>query len=252
MYESDRLLEQYLLFHYGDARQVLPYASGPSDALNFPARVVNECVDAERLRPPARALDLGCAVGRSSFELAGLCEQVLGIDYSNKFIDAARQLQAQGSIRSRIVEEGDIGIEVDFAVPPGLPRERVAFEVGDACNLRDDLGGFDVILMINLVDRLPAPARCLDRILDLMNPGGQLIVASPYTWMVDFTPRAEWLGGRSEAGGGEGDLRTWDALARILEPCCDLLARKDMPFLIREHSRKFQWSVADVGCWVRR
>jgi len=34
-----------------------------------------------------RALDLGCAVGRSSFELAREYQEVVGIDISQTFID---------------------------------------------------------------------------------------------------------------------------------------------------------------------
>lgn len=36
-----------------------------------------------------RALDVGCAVGRSSFEMARACHEVVGVDFSQKFVDAA-------------------------------------------------------------------------------------------------------------------------------------------------------------------
>src|SRR5712691_9068529 len=77
-YETDRALSEYLLFHYGAPEQLLPYAFGPTDALNFPGRCVTECLSVTRLPSQARALDLGCAVGRSSFELARSCAQVVG------------------------------------------------------------------------------------------------------------------------------------------------------------------------------
>ena len=90
-YESDRLLAEYLLFHYGAAEEILPYAFGPRDALEYPARCVSECVG--ELPPHARALDLGCAVGRSSFELARRCSEVIGIDYSRRFIETAHETE---------------------------------------------------------------------------------------------------------------------------------------------------------------
>ena len=31
-----------------------------------------------------------------------------------------------------------------------------------------------------------------------------------------------------------------------------LVAVRDLPFLIREHARKFQWSVAEATIWLRR
>ncbi|NDC01228.1 MAG: methyltransferase domain-containing protein, partial [Verrucomicrobia bacterium] len=46
-----------------------------------------------------RALDLGCAVGRSSFELAAKVPEVIAIDFSRAFIRAARKLAKNGSLR---------------------------------------------------------------------------------------------------------------------------------------------------------
>ena len=57
---------------------------------------------------PDRALDIGCAVGRSSFELTKGLKEVIGIDYSNSFIDAANILKQSGHMNYKIVQEGDI------------------------------------------------------------------------------------------------------------------------------------------------
>ena len=54
-YESERLLGEYLLFHYGRPEEILPYPFGPSAALDFAVRAVTECVDAARLSHDARA-----------------------------------------------------------------------------------------------------------------------------------------------------------------------------------------------------
>jgi hypothetical protein len=70
IYETRRLLDEYLLFHYGTPAEVLPWENGPRDALGFPVRTVMELIDLPRTPCEAVALDLGCAVGRSSFELA--------------------------------------------------------------------------------------------------------------------------------------------------------------------------------------
>ena len=32
----------------------------------------------------------------------------------------------------------------------------------------------------------------------------------------------------------------------------DFIAAKDLPFLIREHARKYQWSVAQATIWRRK
>ena len=78
-YETLKLVEEYLLFHYGEAAEVLPYEDGPVAALGFAVRSVTQMVDVGKQR--GRALDLGCSVGRSSFELSKFCDTVVGIDF---------------------------------------------------------------------------------------------------------------------------------------------------------------------------
>ena len=234
IYESDKLLAEYLLFHYAGADEILPYEFGPRDALEYPARCVSECVTAG-----GRALDLGCAVGRSSFELARTCTEVIGIDFSRRFIDAAIALKTVDVPFAR-VDEGNRTTSLIARVPAEIDRSRVAFETGDAMNLRTNLGVFDVVLMANLIDRLSEPQKCLGRLPSLVKPGGQLVITSPYTWLEDFTPRANWL------------CPTLDGLRSALDSDFDLVSTRDMPFLIREHARKFQWSVAQATVWIRR
>lgn len=248
-YETERALSEYLLFHYGSPEQVLPWAFGPATALNYPARCVSECLEIARLPGQARALDLGCAVGRSTFELARNCSEVLGIDYSHRFIEVARHLQQHGNMPYAYTEEGHLATPATAVVPAGIDRHRITFEQGDAQDLRPDLGSFDVVLLANLVDRLREPRRCLDSLFALVRSGGQLIVTTPCTWLEDYTPRAEWLGGFEEDG---RPVRTLETLQAVLAPHFNLVRTLDLPFLIREHARKFQWSVAQATVWIRR
>lgn len=245
-YESDRLLAEYLLFHYGAPAEILPYDFGPRAALGYPVRCVTECLGDTR---GGRALDLGCAVGRSSFELARRFEEVIGIDLSRSFIGAAQSLREVGELAYERADEGDLRTSLIARVPVEIARERVSFEVGDATNLRADLGSFEVVLMANLIDRLNDPEACLDRLPNLVRPGGQLILSSPYTWLEDFTPRDRWLGGFR---GPSGPVRTLDTLQRILAPAFEFNGPRELPFLIREHARKFQWSVAQASLWRRK
>jgi putative 4-mercaptohistidine N1-methyltranferase len=242
VYETEKLLAEYLLFHYGSAEEILPYPFGPRDALEYPARCVSECV--RELPPGARALDLGCAVGRSSFELARRCAEVIGIDYSRSFIVAANKLRRTGELAYARLDEGPRTTPLVARVPPGIARSRVKFERGDAQKLRPGLGLFDVVLLANLIDRLYAPGRCLEQLAAVVKPGGQLVITSPYTWMKEYTLPAFWLCGE------RGD--TLAGLRAELEPAFELMETKDLPFLIREHARKFQWSVAQASVWRRR
>jgi len=246
-YETTRAEGEYLLLHYGE----LPRTVGASISTarsSFPARCVSQCLETRRLPEFARALDLGCAVGRSTFELARHCAEVIGIDYSKRFINLAGRLQDQGSLPFQTVEEGDLTQPRYAVVPSGIDRNRVRFQRGDALNLPASLGTFDVVLMANLIDRLRNPRRCLEQLPRLLNRGGQLIITSPYTWLADYTPRRHWLGGFVRQG---RPVKTLDTLRQILSPYFRLVRRRDLPFLIREHGRKFQLGIAEATLWRR-
>ena len=248
-YETFEAVSEYLLFHYGAADQIMPYEFGPSNALPCPVRCVTECLDLRRLPSEARALDMGCAVGRSSFELARSCTYVHGIDSSECFIAAARYLQQHGSLDFPFADEGDLTVSVTARAPTDVDGRRINFVHGDALELPSDIGRFDVVLMANVIDRLPDPRRCLEGLPRLMNPDGQLIITSPYTWLTDYTPKEKWLGGFERDG---KPVKTFDTLQKMLSPHFNFSFRKDLPFLIREHARKFQWSVAEATGWFRK
>ena len=248
IYEQDSLLSQYLMLHYGRPEDVLPFPDGPHNALNYPARCVHDLLDPGRLPDEARALDVGCAVGRSTFELARFCTSVVGIDRSQRFITAAQTLAASGALDFYRIDEGDLHTSLRFETPAGIPGYRTTFEVGDACALRPDLDAFDVLLNANLIDRLPNPHAFLQRLPSLVRPGGQLLLSSPFTWLEAFTPREYWLGGFELEG---RPIHTWDRLTDLLAPHFTLDLSLDLPFLIREHARKYQWSIARAGRWIR-
>ncbi len=243
IYESDRVLSEYVLFHYGTADEVLPFPNGPRDALAYPVRTVRELVDTTR--DTSRALDLGCAVGRSTFELANICDSVVGIDFSSAFICAAQRLASGESVTYQRHEEGEIFTELTATAP--RVAGTVTFITGDAMALPSELGEFDVVHMANLIDRLARPLDCLRQLPRLVRPGGQLILTTPCTWLEEFTPRSEWLGAVCD---GE-PIGTLQALVKHLEPHFQLELQCDMPFLLREHARKYQWSMALATRWIR-
>jgi putative 4-mercaptohistidine N1-methyltranferase len=244
-YDSERAAAEYLILHYGEPEPGLFGGQAPQ----FVRRCVTDCLDTRPLPTAARALDLGCAVGRASFELARHCAEVIGLDASRQFIEIAEHLRARGSFSFRYVEEGELTRRQRAIVPAGIDRRRATFAVGDAVHLPSDLGQFDVVLMANLIDRLGDPAACLKQLHGLIVPGGQLIITSPYSWLPEYTPRARWLGGFRRGG---RPVRTFAAIRRILSPHFTLARRLDLPFLIHEHDRKFQLGIAEASVWRRR
>lgn len=245
LYESDDLLNQYLLFHYASKDTFFPYDFPISNALDFPKRCVWEGVDCDLLPSQSRALDIGCSVGRSTFEMSQIFDSVVGVDYSEAFIHAAQVLKKTGSHHVDRLISGHQAVSEEVELMPSARSDRVSFEVGNAENLREDLGDFDCVLACNLICRLSNPMALLNRLSSLVRPNGQLFMTTPFTWLESFTPQENWLGTNAED--------SFSGLRDVLEGSggFKLLKSWDMPFLIREHARKFQFSMAQASRWVR-
>ncbi|RDV23927.1 5-histidylcysteine sulfoxide synthase [Alteromonas aestuariivivens] len=243
-YESDTQVSQYCEFHYGDRY---------FDVGNYPQRCAQICLQFMHGKPTRRALDLGCAVGRASFELAKLFEQVDGIDFSARFIKTAIQLQSSGELRYQLVDEGDLtSFRVRRLQELGLiaVSHKVNFAQGDGCNLKPMYDNYDLIFMGNLLDRVYNPRKLLQTVTERLNIGGVLVITSPYTWLTDYTQREHWLGGYKDATGET--LTSTDALEQALQDNFERLAPpQDLPFVIRETRRKFQHTVAELNAFVR-
>jgi putative 4-mercaptohistidine N1-methyltranferase len=188
-YEADQMVDEYMGFHYAPPPDYISYPFAPKDSFEFPVRCAELCKKHRNEELLSRALDIGCAVGRSTFELATDFHQVIGIDYSNAFIKKANTLAQMGRSTYKIKVEGDLTVELEANVDPNIDRTRVIFEVGDACALRKDLGQFGMVLAANLICRLPDPKLFLHRLNELVLPGGIVVITSPYTWLDDYTPK---------------------------------------------------------------
>ena len=248
-YETHRLLDEYLRMHFDDS--IVPGI--PAMATMFPKECANICERYTSNR--GRVLDVGCAVGRASFELARHFSQVIGIDFSYSFINAALRLKEHGKMPYRKVVEGDLFEEAMAVVDKSIDRSRVSFEQGDACDLRPGLGTFDVVLGANLLCRLPNPRAFLQRLPDLMNDKGIVVLPSPYTWMDSFTPRENWIGGRRQrnADGNVVCVRSAEELQELMDHLgFDLLDAFDVPFCIRETARKNQFTLSHCTVWQKR
>lgn len=242
-YETDRLLSEYAEFHYGDTCFGVP---------NFPRALSEIAVSSMKGKPMLRALDLGCAAGRATFELARSFDHVVGIDFSARFIGLGVQLAERGVLRYTLCEEGElVSYRERQLAELGLDtaRNKVEFWQGDACNLKPHFTGYDLILAANLIDRLYSPKKFLSGVHERLNPGGILLIASPCTWLAEHTPREEWLGGFKRDG---ENFTTLEGLKEILGMHFRLKDGPfDVPFVIRETKRKFQHTLSEVTIWEK-
>lgn len=242
-YETDKLLSEYAEFHYGDVYFDVP---------NFSKALAEIALEAMGDKPKHTALDLGCASGRSTFELARGFDHVTGIDFSARFIGQGVQLVQQGTLRYTLTEEGDLVSYKERTLSDlGLDqvKDRVEFYQGDACNLKSIFTGYDLILAANLIDRLYDPDKLLSNIHTRINAGGLLMIASPYTWLTEHTKKESWVGGLKRDG---ENFTTLDGLKEILGKNFRLIqGPQSVPFVIRETKRKFQHTLSEVTIWEK-
>ena len=110
--------------------------------------------------------------------------------------------------------------------------------------------GYDLVLAANLIDRLSQPARFLEEIGNRIHAGGHLVIASPYTWLEEFTPKKNWLGGFKRDG---EPVSTLDGLHTYLDAHFTLIdAPIKLPFVIRETMHKHQHTLSEVTVWKRK
>jgi putative 4-mercaptohistidine N1-methyltranferase len=242
VYESDELVSQYCEFQYGDN------SFGVKNFALECVKIANKFV-----KNKTKALDLGCATGRATFELARSFDEVDGIDFSARFISVGVKLKNDGYIAYRVKTEGDLTKDKKVSIKElGYEdiKDKVSFWQGDACNLKSNFNSYDLILAKNIIDRLYNPRLFLDSVHERLESDGILVLTSPYTWQECSTKKEFWLGGYKDENGKE--VKTIDTLKEILGKHFELLHVENVEFVIKETSRKHQHSISEASVWRKR
>jgi 5-histidylcysteine sulfoxide synthase/putative 4-mercaptohistidine N1-methyltranferase len=243
VYETDEQISQYCEFHYGDEYYGVK---------NFPKATVDVLEPYLKDIKKEKVLDLGCSVGRSSFELAKIFDEVLAIDFSANFINVGVKLKKYDNLTYKVATEGELFEEKTISLKDfdlDKIKDKVTFMQGDACNLKELYSGYDLIFCSNLIDRLYYPQKFLDDIPNRVNEGGMLVLLSPYTWLEDYTPKQNWLGGFLK---DNKEVKTLDTLKANLEDRFELVDLVDVPFVIKETNRKFQHTISQMSIWKKK
>jgi len=242
IYESDALVSQYCEFQYGDTH---------FGVNNFAIECAK--IASKYTVNTTKALDLGCATGRATYELAKTFDEVEGIDFSVRFVQVGTKLKEDGVVTFQSPDEAELFTNKKVTIEElGYEnlKDKVAFWQGDACNLKPNFNSYDMILATNLIDRLYQPKLFLETVSERLNDEGILILTSPYTWQESSTKKEFWLGGYKDENGN--DINTIDTLKTILNDKFELLHIQDLDFVIKETKRKYQHTVSEVSVWKKR
>lgn len=243
-YEQKEVINRYLLRYWGERNDIWPSryeGKFPKPGVDdFAQKCVNLVL--EYTTAYGSLIDIGCAAGRTSFDLAKHFKQIVGIDYSHGLIKAANTLREKGEMTYRSKSAGSEQVDKKAIIDPQIDRTRLHFEQGDGSNIDPRYHNFDAVLHANVLCRLPDPEAGLLRLQGengLVKPGGIVVMTTPFSWLEQYTPQAKWLNQGIE-----------DVKAILSE--FELLHTEDIPMLFREHSRKFEYVIPLASVWRRK
>jgi len=243
IYNTDTVISQYCHFGWGE---------NTLGVENYPATCARLALEYMKDKPKRKALDIGCAIGRSTFELARGFDTVIGVDFSARFVQEAQVLKENAILRYTMPTEGELENfhEVNLSkFDLDNERTKVSFWQADACNLKPIYKDFDLIFGGNLIDRLYDPKKFLESVGERLSDKGILILTSPYTWQEESTPKEKWIGGYKKDG---ENVSTLQGLEEILGKEFTLLDTQNIPFVIQETARKHQYTIAHMTVWQKK
>ncbi|MCH2055989.1 MAG: 5-histidylcysteine sulfoxide synthase [Thalassotalea sp.] len=220
---------------------------------NYQQSLANLCRDwvSKYQTKTDKLMDLGCSVGRTSFELASTFGHVDGVDFSARYIQHGVQLQTGDAVRFESVNEGDIVDfnEVSLKDMCLQTSDNILFSQGDASNLKAIFNGYDVIIAQQVLEQCYHPKAFLNEVVNRLNEDGLLIIATDYDFTKHDTDKNAWLGGIKVNGenvfGKEG-------LEALLSGEFTLLADTELPQLTRLNKRNYQVSNKHITLWQRK
>ncbi len=149
--------------------------------------------------PPGPILVLGCAAGGEIPWLDLEDRQVVAMDANVALVQAARKL-ARGTLDRLPSHSDGLRYEVRPVELPSKQRDmlqRVQWLVGDALDPPFLAEQFAAVVALNLFDSVSEPLVLLGQCEALLQPGGVLLLSSPYHFQASVTPNAakllQWL-----------------------------------------------------------
>jgi SAM-dependent methyltransferase len=188
-------------------------------------------------------IDMGCAVGRTTFELAQACDEiVLGVDLNFGMLKTAASILEKGCI-SYPRRRGGIAFERRGFPAVFEKAAKVDFWVCDATALPFSANAFSAGVSLNVLDCAWSPYDHLKEVGRILMPGGNAVVSTPYDWTAHATPVEAWLGGHSQRSEHKGaspevlrSLMSGGGHPHAVEDL-ELISEENVPWTLRLHDR---------------
>lgn len=233
-------LSSYAWDHYGDLGAV---SETPGEPEQVVAGSIVSCLHrglelVEPLEDQAM-IDLGCSVGRTTFELAEKYKQAtLGIDMNFSMLRLAQSiLRGEGcSFPLR-----RMGLVYDPFTPDTHFKHSklVDFWACDATALPFADGTFGFASALNILDSVQSPYQLLTSMERSLCPSGTAVLACPYDWSPAATPMEGWIGGHSQRSDTHGAPEPF--LHALLTPNAHTMSLSELQWVAEIEN--LEWSV---------
>ena len=193
------------------------------------------------LEDPPRGpwVDLGCAAGRGTFELARTTgDFVAGVDLSFSMLRVAERVRRCRQAVFPIRRVGLVFDRCELAIPE-VCREQVSFWCCDVAMLPFEDGVFNGALSLNVLDSVASPLGHLLEMGRVLAARAPALLTTPYDWAPAATAMAQWVGGHSQRSEAHGSSAA--ELRRILSP--DAAAGVDTGLVIHSERDDVPWRV---------
>jgi SAM-dependent methyltransferase/uncharacterized protein YbaR (Trm112 family) len=237
-------LSTYTFDHYGDLD-----STEREDAPTLPGSVLNllkQGLAGLEKKVDGPAIDLGCAVGRTSFELARTVDDlIIGVDLNFAMLRTAASVLHEGRV---VYSRRRVGIVFDkrefAAALEG--SSKVDFWACDATFLPFADESFSLAASLNVLDCVQSPYDHLKELGRILRHKGGALLSAPYDWNVNATPAEAWLGGHSQRSESRGasEIMLRSLLAGGGHPYAiqelELVSEAEaVPWSLRLHDRSF-------------
>ncbi len=179
--------------HYGDVF---------SGGVTAPTGSVRQALAQALAHLPAKAgpsIDLGCAAGRTTFDLAAATGRpALGIDLNWHLLRLGRTVLDDGHVLYPLRRSGNRFERRSARVK--LPGAALCdFWIADALALPFAGGTFGYVSAFNVLDCVSRPTALIAEALRVLKAEGGLALSTPFDWATHATPPSEWLDGPAAA-----------------------------------------------------
>ncbi len=247
-YNSNTMLSAYLWSHYSE------FFNGP-DATDAYKKWASHLT--EKIEKKDWALDIGCSVGRLSFELSKSHTNVVGLDTSYSFVKKARELLSQRALEFDMIIEGQITERKTCKLDSKYQFEGVEFIVADAMALPFASHMFDSAASVNILEKVPNPVQHLKEINRILQKAdSSFLFSDPFSWDENVLDPKLWLSGLNEGEfkgrGVENISRLMSGEKNIFEPGFEILDKGDVLWKIRKTRNLWEYITSQFIIGKRR